>query len=95
MGQLKRQKGTRRSNEVYVLAPAGFRAKVRGTKYRKANDSGDRDLAREAKGQHLGARGWISSWRCVTSLPAQVYLVDSSRNSDEALFCAPPRLRQV
>jgi hypothetical protein len=30
--------GTEHLNEVYMLAPKAFRAKVRGTKYREAND---------------------------------------------------------
>ena len=36
--QLRSQKGRERLNQVYTLALAAFRAKVRGAKYREAND---------------------------------------------------------
>ena len=36
--QLRSQKGTEHLNQVYMLAPTAFRAKVRGAKYREAND---------------------------------------------------------
>jgi hypothetical protein len=79
--QVNGQKGTERSNYVYMPAPRAFRANARGTKYREANDPGDRNLARESEIRQRG--GW--GWDCFLLLGdfgfARVYVVDAPRHS--------------
>jgi hypothetical protein len=74
---LNSQNGAEHSNYVYMPAPRAFRANAHGTKYRDANDPGDRNLTRESEAQHCG--GW--GWDCFSPLgdvgSARVYLVDA------------------
>ena len=78
---VERPKGHEHSNFVYMPAPRAFRSNARGTKYREANDPGDRNLARESEVQQRG--GWGGD--CFLLLgdfgSARVYVVDAPRNS--------------
>jgi hypothetical protein len=67
--QLNGQKGMEHSNYVYMPAPRALRSNARGTKYREANDPGDRNLARESEVQQRWWMGVGLLRAAVTSTP--------------------------